>query len=202
MMTFSKSQKRILEAAKSIYVEKGYDGTSMNAIALEIGIRKPSLYAHFSSKETLFKAMLTEIMQEHLQTVNEMLDALEGKSVKADLYYMIEKYVAYCSASKDMDVWIRSYYFPPVRLKEWLLNRTHSIEMIMRRKMVQLIKKGQQEGVIQNHHPVQMMHVFYHFMLGYVLSYTEYGFETIESEILFGFERIWESIAVIEEREK
>ncbi len=200
-MTYSNSQKRIMEAAKAIYVEKGYEGTSMNAIALKIGIRKPSLYAHFSSKEMLFKAIFTEIMQDHLRILNEMLEMLKGQSVKADLYHLIEKYTAYCSVSKDMDVWTRSYYFPPASLKEWLQNRTHSIEMIIRKKMVQLIKKGQQEGLIQEFHPVQVMNVFYHFMLGYVLSYTEYEFKTIESEIHFGFERIWKSIAVTEERE-
>ncbi|SDH59074.1 TetR/AcrR family transcriptional regulator [Pseudomonas panipatensis] len=47
-------RQAILEAAKRLFVSKGYDGSSMEAIAAEAGVSKLTVYSHFTDKETLF----------------------------------------------------------------------------------------------------------------------------------------------------
>ena len=49
---------RILKAALVGFSERGYSGTSMRRIAAIVGVQAPSIYAHFSSKEALLKALL------------------------------------------------------------------------------------------------------------------------------------------------
>ncbi len=49
---------RILKAALVEFSERGYSGTSMRRIASIVGVQAPSIYAHFSSKEALLKALL------------------------------------------------------------------------------------------------------------------------------------------------
>ncbi|MCK7593444.1 TetR/AcrR family transcriptional regulator [Pseudomarimonas salicorniae] len=44
----------ILEAAKQLFPQRGYDGVSMEAIAAEAGVSKLTVYNHFSDKENLF----------------------------------------------------------------------------------------------------------------------------------------------------
>ena len=44
----------ILSIAQNLFATKGYNGTTMNDIAKEIGIKKASLYSHFESKESIF----------------------------------------------------------------------------------------------------------------------------------------------------
>jgi len=44
----------ILEAAKLLFTEFGYDGASMDAIAARAGVSKLTVYSHFGDKETLF----------------------------------------------------------------------------------------------------------------------------------------------------
>lgn len=51
-------QERILSAAITVFSETGYSGTSMDAIAAQAGLTKPTLYNHFPSKEALFSAMM------------------------------------------------------------------------------------------------------------------------------------------------
>lgn len=46
----------ILEAAKTLFLRHGYDGSSMDAIAAEAGVSKLTVYNHFTDKETLFSA--------------------------------------------------------------------------------------------------------------------------------------------------
>ncbi|HEY0333345.1 MAG TPA: TetR/AcrR family transcriptional regulator [Stenotrophomonas sp.] len=44
----------ILNAAKSLFVEQGYGGVSMDGIAALAGVSKLTVYSHFGDKETLF----------------------------------------------------------------------------------------------------------------------------------------------------
>jgi AcrR family transcriptional regulator len=50
----------ILFQATDAFVTHGYAGTSMSDLARAIGIQKASLYHHFSSKQALFIACVTE----------------------------------------------------------------------------------------------------------------------------------------------
>lgn len=44
----------ILDAAKRLFTQRGYDGVSMEAIAAEAAVSKLTVYNHFSDKENLF----------------------------------------------------------------------------------------------------------------------------------------------------
>ena len=44
----------ILAAAKQLFPEQGFDGTSMDAIATAAGVSKLTVYSHFTDKEGLF----------------------------------------------------------------------------------------------------------------------------------------------------
>ena len=44
----------ILDAAKRLFVEQGYDGVSMDQIAAAAGVSKLTVYSHFGDKDALF----------------------------------------------------------------------------------------------------------------------------------------------------
>jgi TetR/AcrR family transcriptional repressor of mexJK operon len=44
----------ILEAAKHLFPQHGFEGTSMDAVAAEAGVSKLTVYSHFGGKEALF----------------------------------------------------------------------------------------------------------------------------------------------------
>lgn len=48
----------VRECALELFLEHGYQGTSMDAIASAAGTTKASLYARFSSKDAVFRAVL------------------------------------------------------------------------------------------------------------------------------------------------
>ncbi len=59
-------RKAILEAAKELFLRKGYEGSSMDAIAAEAGVSKLTVYSHYSDKATLFSAAITAKCEEQL----------------------------------------------------------------------------------------------------------------------------------------
>ena len=55
------TKQRILAAALTLFSERGYDAVSVGDIADSVGIRAPSLYKHYKSKEDIFEAVLEEM---------------------------------------------------------------------------------------------------------------------------------------------
>jgi TetR/AcrR family transcriptional regulator, mexJK operon transcriptional repressor len=53
-------REAILKAAQSVFVRAGYKGASMEAIAEEAPVSKPTLYSHFGSKHELFLAVIQQ----------------------------------------------------------------------------------------------------------------------------------------------
>ena len=56
----------ILDAAKRLFVEQGYDGVSMDQIAAAAGVSKLTVYSHFGDKETLFAAAARAYCEQRL----------------------------------------------------------------------------------------------------------------------------------------
>jgi TetR/AcrR family transcriptional regulator, mexJK operon transcriptional repressor len=67
----SRKHGAILEAAASLFLRKGYLGTSMDEVAALAIVSKQTVYKHFSDKERLFGEVI-------LNTVNEAGDAVHG----------------------------------------------------------------------------------------------------------------------------
>ncbi len=55
------TKKEILDAALTVFSEKGYEGAFLRDIAASLGITKPALYKHFESKEALWDAMIASV---------------------------------------------------------------------------------------------------------------------------------------------
>lgn len=55
---------RIFDAALVIFVERGFLGTTMDAIGEAVGIRAPSLYKHVSSKQELLAELMSRSITE------------------------------------------------------------------------------------------------------------------------------------------
>ncbi len=55
------TKQKILNAAMTLFAEKGYSDVYVGEIAEAVGIKAPSLYKHFKSKQEIFNAILNEM---------------------------------------------------------------------------------------------------------------------------------------------
>lgn len=60
-----KTKDRILLAALDLFSEKGYDEASIDLIAEAVGIKGPSIYAHYKGKEDILDSLITMMEQKY-----------------------------------------------------------------------------------------------------------------------------------------
>lgn len=88
------SQKRqiILKGAIEVFIENGYDTSSMDRIAEVAGVSKRTIYNHFTSKEILFQAIVADFLKQRDEikpikySKNLSLDEQLKKFAEAELY--------------------------------------------------------------------------------------------------------------------
>lgn len=64
------SREKILDVATDLFVEHGYAGTPLSAIAAQLDFTKAALYYHFKSKVDILSGILSPL----LDTIDELLD--------------------------------------------------------------------------------------------------------------------------------
>lgn len=87
-------ENKIIEIAKTVFIEKGYAETSMSEIAAKVGINRPGLHYYFRTKEKMFEAVFGEIIMSVIPKVFDILiqkDKKIGKRVEEiiDTYYRL-----------------------------------------------------------------------------------------------------------------
>jgi AcrR family transcriptional regulator len=69
------TRDRILVAAADLFAARGFHGTSTRDIARAVGIRQPSLYSHFATKQLILAALLDADLVPALRRIERMLAA-------------------------------------------------------------------------------------------------------------------------------
>lgn len=79
-----KSTKQIiLEEALSLFAANGYDGVTVADIANAVGIKAPSLYKHYKSKQDIFDAILDKMEERYKKQVTSM--QMNGMDANKDI---------------------------------------------------------------------------------------------------------------------
>ena len=66
--------RKILDTAESLFIEKGYDHTSLQDIIAATGLSKGAIYHHFTSKEAIFYSVCDRIGQRNGEVLSAVRD--------------------------------------------------------------------------------------------------------------------------------
>ena len=75
---------RILDAAMLAYGGRGYDATSLDDLAADLGIRKQSILYHFPSKDQLLDAVVDRAVGELTEVLWDVIATSDGGFVRVD----------------------------------------------------------------------------------------------------------------------
>jgi len=142
------SKDKIIGAAATVFSELGYYRASMDEIAKVANVAKGTLYYHFPSKASLFKAVVTDGMLMLTTQVQEDLDPAlnESEQIKRILETNINFYLHFSEMSKIFFNEISSGIDADI-LDEMKLLRSNYIKFI-----AEILQAGQTEGPIRPFH--------------------------------------------------
>jgi len=72
------TREAVLEAARRLFTQRGYDGTSMRDIAGEVGLTNAALYYHFPGKDSILAA-LSRTRRDELDALARWAQAQESR---------------------------------------------------------------------------------------------------------------------------
>ncbi|WP_099223469.1 TetR/AcrR family transcriptional regulator [Listeria costaricensis] len=187
------SKNKLKEAALTLFAEKGYEGTALSEIAKAVGIKTPSIYAHFASKEELFLEIFRDTIQTELKSFHEASEEEHESSVallKA-IFYKATDFEREPEAKKFFQ---RAVYYPPKALESRMMEETKNYEELSFDLLggilsEQLTDKGSRD---------RWLHVFYAFLDGLSVEHTIYTPDEFEKRR----HSAWETLAILYQNER
>lgn len=167
-MTAAKIQKIALER----FAKQGFAATSLNEIATDVGIKKPSIYAHFKNKDELYLSLIPIMVDEELGYAKTMLQG--GENIQQQLHEYFTSIEQRFNESYAVQFWMNALISPPVHLYDQVIEPMHVFMAELEQVFFQAI---QQSILINNRHQLD----------GLVLARVCMSFvDALQSELIYG----------------
>lgn len=86
------TEDKILEAAQTVFIQKGMDGSRMQEIADEAGINKALLHYYFRTKQKLFEAIFNKVFKQIFPNLEAFISS--DLPIEEKLGTFIDKYIS------------------------------------------------------------------------------------------------------------
>lgn len=135
----SLAKERICTAALEHFVINTYEGASLNNIAEMVGIRKASIYAHFKSKDELFKQLIVDALLVECAFVAQSFNR-NAAGVAGEFYCraLKQRYIE----SIHLRFLIRTAYVPPVHLIDYIATHYQNYIDCLTDSFIQTLQKN------------------------------------------------------------
>ncbi|MGX2995180.1 TetR family transcriptional regulator [Streptomyces sp. JNUCC 64] len=92
-MTGAERRQQLLEIGRTLFAEKGFEGTSVEEIAAKAGVSKPVVYEHFGGKEGLYAVVVDREMRRLLDGVTGSLTAGHPRELLEQAAFALLDYI-------------------------------------------------------------------------------------------------------------
>jgi len=165
----------VLDAAETLFSERGFDGTSMRELAKAAGVSQPLIYYHFTSKNKLYAAVKEYVLQRYIAQHD---DTQKPFAHPIDLGLQMERFYAFLLDNQTL-----------LRLSTWAqLEGDHALwpgEAELMHALRQRVEVSQRHGILRNdvdaHNLVIMLIALTHYWAEHRTDYAG-AFSTPETE--------------------
>lgn len=151
----NKTKKAIFEAAVREFSECGYNGATMDEIALKAGVAKGTLYYHFKSKEEIFSFVVVEGIRAMQTAISQINDMDIGS---------FEKIRLICKNQLTLSNDNREFFKVLISQIWGKENRQSEIRLLLAtyfREIEKVMKQAMSEGIVKQGDPELMSFLFF-----------------------------------------
>ena len=92
-MTSAERREQLLEIARRLFAERGFDGASVEEIAARAEVSKPVVYEHFGGKEGIYAVVVDREVRQLLQMMRDALTAGHPRELLEQAAFALLDYV-------------------------------------------------------------------------------------------------------------
>ena len=142
----SETAQLILYEAERLFAERGFDGVSVNDVAMAAGVSKANIFHHFGNKQALYMAVLNSSLNEF----DELSQHLHPQRapIRERLQQFFEAHVAHMQQHpQSARVVLRELLEDRSEVTQQLAEQTTNEQF---RQLLALLQEGQQAGEIRS----------------------------------------------------
>ncbi|TVY06857.1 TetR/AcrR family transcriptional regulator [Paenibacillus cremeus] len=187
--------RKIKQAALQLFARSGYDGVPLSEIAKAVGIKTPSLYAHFKSKDDLFLSVFEDVLHEHNERMTELLERLREKPVESRLYTILrDTSQTYLLSEEHMTFLKRTLLFPPASMQETLQTKFAASETRLTELLTGIFTEGIESGLLRRERPEDLVTSFYCLLDGTFIQQFYYERDDWEQRLQTVWRIFWQGL--------
>ncbi|MCP4503482.1 MAG: TetR/AcrR family transcriptional regulator [Deltaproteobacteria bacterium] len=145
------TRERILDAAQKLFLEKGFDGTSMSALGNAAGVNQSLISHHFGNKQKLYDTTFSRLHDQYFQMQAERMEPKGQNGHGIELFEdSVKAWLSFLSEHPDA-----------TRLEAWNWLSGHDAAHPMIRTVIETgferLKLGQKVGILRDDVPAKLI---------------------------------------------
>jgi AcrR family transcriptional regulator len=153
-----------------LFSKKHYNSVSLSEIAEKSGIKKSTIYAHFTSKEDL----IIEVFENEVNRVRENLETTlnhnRSKDVEIILKQLLIRSVEYVMEYTPVGgFWAYMLFVPANDLPQQVTIRINDLKSYTEKILIELITRGIDKGQVTNKVPNGLVYLYFCLLQGNLL---------------------------------
>lgn len=141
--------ENIIAVSAKLFVEKGYDKTSMQDIVDALGMSKGGIFHHFKSKEDIFNAVMERQFNQIIETINQWFEEMDGLTAKEKLRGLIKRNLMDDKIIKESSNMVSSAIESPQIILAFTQNNVKKLAPII----ADVMREGIEDGSITTAFP-------------------------------------------------
>ncbi|MBW8352162.1 TetR/AcrR family transcriptional regulator [Bacillus sp. IITD106] len=171
-----KTKRRILEQGLKLFSSYGYEETALKDIAKNVNIKTPSIYAYFESKQDLFEQIVSFVIEDYLEYIEQQSYIIGNFPIEKKLHHILVELNKYYYMN-DKGSFLKRYgIYPPENFKELITAKNKQVEEGIRELVFSILRGNKENELIDEETIVTSFTTILDGMLFHMMSspYEEY----------------------------